>query len=193
MPSLFDGPVGALAAKVMARANRAAEAEAIEQLGPAPSDTVLVIGFGPGVGVALLAARLADGAVVGVDPSAVMLRTASRANRANIRAGKVSLHQASAAATPSPAAVFDGVIAVNTLQLCEPLEETARELARVMKPGAHLVSMTHDWALQRHGGSVDRWIERARATLQSRGFDDIRDYRGQAENGKIVGLSARRS
>ena len=70
--SLFDGPAGALAAKVMARANRAAEAEAVERLGSSVADTVLAIGFGPGVGVALLAARLTSGTVVGVDPSAAM-------------------------------------------------------------------------------------------------------------------------
>lgn len=192
MADVFEGLSGALAASVMARANRAAEAEAIALLDPAPTDQVLAIGFGPGVGVALLAKRLDRGKVVGVDPSAAMLKAASRANRAAIAAGRVVLRAARADATGAADATFDGVIAVNTLQLCEPFAATARELARVMKPGARFVSLTHDWAVTRHGGSVETWIGARRAALEAADFVDMRAFRGSAEKGRIVGLAARR-
>jgi ubiquinone/menaquinone biosynthesis C-methylase UbiE len=68
---LFDGPAARLIAKAMARGNREAEAEAIAELDPAPDATVLAIGFGPGVGLKLLAPRVSR--VVGVDPSRVMV------------------------------------------------------------------------------------------------------------------------
>ena len=60
---------------------------------------------------------------------------------------------------------FDGVIAVNTLQLCEPIVDTARELARVMKPGAKLISLTHDWAMKRHAATVDTWLAKTEAAF----------------------------
>lgn len=192
MSSVFEGLMGAFVAKVMARANRAAEAEAISLLDPAPSDAVLAIGFGPGVGVALLAARLTAGTVVGVDPSASMLKVASRRNRSVIAAGRVELRQARAEATGAPAATFDGAIAVNALQLCEPFPATARELARVMKPGARLVGLTHDWALERQAGSVEAWDAAAKAALEAAGFGAVRSFRGKAEHGRIVVLTALR-
>lgn len=190
--SSFDGPVGTLAARIMARANRAAEVEAIARLAPSPADTVLVIGFGPGVGVALLAERLESGKVTGVDPSAAMVRAATRANRAAVASGKVTLHPARADAVPAADGAFDGAVAVNSLQLCEPLAATGRELARVLKPGARLVSLTHDWALKRHAGSADGWIAMARAAFGEAGFDQIEVFPGEAEKGTIVTLTARR-
>ena len=192
MADLFDGLAGAFAARVMARVNRAAEAEAVARLDPAPGDAVLVVGFGPGVGVALLAARLTSGRVVGVDPSAVMLKTATRANRAAIAAGRVGLSQARADATGAAEGAFDGAIAVNALQLCEPFAATARELARVLKPGARLVGLTHDWALTRHGGSVEAWTSERQAALEAAGFVEAQAFRGRAEKGRIVALTARR-
>jgi len=192
MADSFGGLAGMIAGEVMARMNRAAEVEAIEILDPAPAERVLVIGFGPGVGVALLARRLAAGKVVGVDPSATMLRAAARANRAAIAAGRVELRQVRADATGAGDASFDGAIAVNALQLCEPFAATAAELARVLRPGALLVSLTHDWALARHGGSAGDWLAGARADLEAAGFEVVRDFRGKAESGRIVALTARR-
>jgi ubiquinone/menaquinone biosynthesis C-methylase UbiE len=176
----------------MARMNRAAEAEALEMLAPAPDASVLAVGFGPGVGLALLADRLTVGRVVGVDPSGTMLKTATRANRTAIAAGRVELRQARADATGAPDATFDGAVAVNSLQLCAPFAATAGELARVLKPGARLVSLTHDWALARHGGSAEAWLAEARAALAAAGFVELRDFRGQAEKGRIVALTAQR-
>jgi SAM-dependent methyltransferase len=54
------GPIGMIAAMIMARANRAAEAEAVAELAPGPGEDVLVAGFGPGVGLHLLAGLITD-------------------------------------------------------------------------------------------------------------------------------------
>jgi ubiquinone/menaquinone biosynthesis C-methylase UbiE len=192
MSGPFEGVVGVLAAKVMARVNRDAEAEAVARLDPAPGDRVLVLGFGPGVGVALLAKRLTNGEVVGVDPSETMVRLATRRNRGAIASGKVALHAASADAILAEAASFDGAIAVNTLQLCEPIAAAVAELARVMKPGARFVSLTHDWAVEKHAGGVETWVAAAQAAF-ARSFEAIESGRGVAEKGRIVAFEARRA
>jgi ubiquinone/menaquinone biosynthesis C-methylase UbiE len=192
MAGVFDGAAGWFVGAVMALANRAAEVEAVARLDPAPDDCVLAIGFGPGVGVRLLAERLTGGKVVGVDPSDTMVKTAARANRAAVSAGRVVLHAARADAIPAADGSFDGAIAVNSLQLCEPFAATCAELARVLKPGARLVGLTHDWALERHAGSVEGWKATATAALDAAGFSQVATFRGRAERGRIVGLSARR-
>lgn len=192
MNDLFDGPLAGLTASIMARMNRDAEAEAVELLAPAEDAAVLVLGFGPGLGVRRLAERLPRGRVLGLDPSAAMVAAATRANRAAIASGRVMLTRARADRTPCGDGAFDGAIAVNTLQLCEPLDATARELARVLKPGARLVSLTHAWALERHTGSVEGWIGRAVAAFEAAGFGEARSFRGRAEKGQIVAFVATR-
>src|SRR4051794_4594354 len=89
----FDGAAGLVAARVMARVNRDAEYEAANRLAPVAGARLLVVGFGPGLGVERLAA---DGAtfVGGVDPSGVMLRAATRRNADAVAAGRVELLRA---------------------------------------------------------------------------------------------------
>jgi ubiquinone/menaquinone biosynthesis C-methylase UbiE len=193
MSNGFDGPLGGLIGAIMARVNAQTEAEAVELLDPAPDASVLVLGFGPGVGVERLAKRLPRGHVVGVDPSATMLKAASRRNRAAIAVGRVRLERAAADATGAADASFDGAVAVNTLQLCEPFEATAAELARVMRPGARLVALTHDWAARRHGQSADAWVDRILRALEAAGFTDARAFRARAEKGRSIAVTARRA
>jgi len=192
MGGLFDGPGAGLAARIMARANAPAEGEAIARLDPPPGARVLVLGYGPGVGVARLAQRLPEGFVLGVDPSAAMLKSAARRNRAAIGAGRVRLELAHAHAIPAPAADFDAAIAVNTLQLCEPLAATMLELARVLRPGGRLVSLTHDWAMARHAGSSAAWLDQAQAAFALAGFVDFQSLPAQAERGRSIAVLARR-
>lgn len=62
----------------MARLNADMERAALDTLDPQPRDRVLVVGFGPGVGLAELLRRVPDATVLGIDPSAVMVRAATR-------------------------------------------------------------------------------------------------------------------
>ncbi|MEZ6028566.1 MAG: class I SAM-dependent methyltransferase [Hyphomonadaceae bacterium] len=189
---MFDGVSGAFVARIMAARNAEAEAEAVDILAPRASDAVLVIGSGPGVGLAILAEKLPTGRCVGVDPSGVMIRQAERRCARYISAGRVKLQQTTAATIDALDASFDGAIAVNSLQLCDPISETAAELARVMKPGARMVSLTHDWAAERHAGSVASWTTQVGNALSAHGFAGVKAGRGQAERGKIVLLTAER-
>jgi SAM-dependent methyltransferase len=187
----FDGPAAGLMAKRLEK-NREGEAEAIEELAPAPGDHVLAIGFGPGIGIELLAPRVAR--VAGIDPSKAMVKIASERCRELIDAGRVELVRAAADDLPWDDATFDGVVTVNTIQLWEPFEASVAEVARVMRPGARLVSYTHDWAIEMFGGGgVDAWAERAGRVFARNGFVDARHWYGRAEDGKIVAFVATRT
>jgi SAM-dependent methyltransferase len=154
----------------MARSNRNMELAAIAELESVEDHgCVLSIGFGPGVGIADLAHRRPGVVVAGIDPSRTMIRVASRRNRAAVAARRVILEQAGAEAIPWPRDSFDGVVAVNSIQLWSPLPQAVREVARVIRPGGTFVAMTHAWALEKRS-SLQDWAETLSGLLTEHGF-----------------------
>jgi SAM-dependent methyltransferase len=103
-----------------------------------PADRVLEIGFGPGVAIAELA-RAGAGRVYGIDHSEVMLRQASRRNAAAIRAGRVTLLNASADQLPPHLGSFDVILAVNSLGFWPAPGERLAELRQRLAPGGRIV------------------------------------------------------
>jgi ubiquinone/menaquinone biosynthesis C-methylase UbiE len=177
----------------MARLNADMERQAIELLHPQRGDVVLAIGFGPGVGVEALARTTETARVLGVDPSAMMLRQAARRNRAAVASGRVELVQADAAHLPWGDATADGAVAVNSLQLWDPLVESARDVARVLRAGARLVTLTHTWAIEKKA-PVEAWLEQTRSVLATAGFSTfLEDRSGRARSGATVTLEATRA
>jgi ubiquinone/menaquinone biosynthesis C-methylase UbiE len=168
----FEGTTGRVAGAVMARMNRDMEHAAIDELDPAPSASVLSIGFGPGVGIAALVRRLPHGRVAGIDPSSTMVDQARRRNRRAVDTGRVSLARAAAESILWPDGVFSGVLAVNSIQLWDPLEAGVREVARVLAPGGALVTVTHVWAIEKRA-PLDEWIGSATDLLGACGFAHV--------------------
>ncbi|WP_086824989.1 class I SAM-dependent methyltransferase [Allokutzneria sp. NRRL B-24872] len=191
---IFEGILGRITALIMARSNRAAEAEAVAELDPRAHHRVLVVGFGPGVGLRLLDERLPEGHIAGVDPSEVMLRSATRRNGRAVADGRMELRQARADALPFPDADFDGVITVNTIQFWEPLAASVAEVARVLRPGGRLVAYTHDWAITRvTGKDVETWAHDTAEVCARAGLGAARHWRARAEKGKSIAFSARKT
>jgi SAM-dependent methyltransferase len=103
-----------------------------------PADSVLEIGFGPGVAIAELV-RAGAGHVYGIDHSEVMVRQASRRNAAAIRAGRVTLVNASVdRLPPALGGPFDAVLAVNSLGFWPAKTERLAELRQRLAPGGRI-------------------------------------------------------
>ncbi len=158
------GLLGRLGGTIMARTNRRHAAWAIDLLGVQQHESVLEIGFGPGIAIQLLVPKAHR--VAGVDPSAVMLRQATRRNAAAIREGRVELRQGSADHLPFANAGFDKALAVNSMQVWpEPLTGL-REISRVLKVGGRLaLAFTMHSGQQREG---------ATELVAAAGFSDCR-------------------
>jgi len=62
-----EGVLGRLGGVIMARTNYLAAKEVIGLLDVRAGDKVLEVGFGPGVGIKLMAERVSDGCVAGID------------------------------------------------------------------------------------------------------------------------------
>ncbi len=180
----------------MARVNAPLTQEAIDRLRLSGSEQALEVGFGSGVGIAILAEQLSSGKVCGIDLSEVMERQARA--RTRTYSNRVDLQIGSVTALPWPDSSFDVVCTTNSAQFWEPLEGSVRELHRVLRDGGRL-----SIALRETGiavGRRDRGIEPARdpepviaeleRTLRSVGFTRVQVERKQVKGGTAFFLAA---
>jgi ubiquinone/menaquinone biosynthesis C-methylase UbiE len=130
-----QGMLGKLGGTVMARMNRPAAAWGIELLGLRENETVLEIGFGPGVAIELLARAAPDIRVAGIDPSSEMVGQAARRNAAAIARHAVDLRRGSADDLPFDGDSFDATLAINSMQVWPDAMAGLREMRRVLRPG----------------------------------------------------------
>ena len=133
------GLLGRLGGVIMARVNRNAAAQVTELLDLTPGDSVLEIGFGPGIGIELLAQRMSVRFAAGIDPSREMLAQATARNAAAIAAGWVELRQGSADQIPFASGTFDRVMSINSVQAWPDAIAGMREVRRVLKADGQVV------------------------------------------------------
>lgn len=148
------GWAGRIFGKSMDLLNRHAFKAAAKGLAVQPGDSILEIGFGTGALVQMLSERSAVSFVAGVDPSPLMLETASRRNRRAIASGRVKLRSGDASRLDWPDETFNKVCAVHSFQFWADPDECLREVYRVLRPGGLLLLI-----LRNHrGGEADAWL-----------------------------------
>jgi ubiquinone/menaquinone biosynthesis C-methylase UbiE len=183
--ALPHGLLGGLVGQLMARINEPTTAALIDRLAPAldQAEAVLEIGYGPGVGIALVAQRLrAVGRVSGIDPSAVMLSQAG--GRVRRYAERVELRQGVAECLPWSDHTFDAVFSANSAQLWPQLEQAVRETARVLKPSGQLGLALHQRAVRADGTFVDKaFFEALNKTLIAAGYQNLRAEQAPVRGG----------
>lgn len=137
------GLAGRLGGAIMARAGAATERELVAEAGLRPTDTVLVLGPGPGVGLAAAVRAVPAGRVIGVDPAEEMLRQSRQRCAEAASTGQLRLVRGDAEHTDQPEASVDVVVTVNSLHLWPDRTRALAELYRVLRPGGRLLLSTH--------------------------------------------------
>jgi SAM-dependent methyltransferase len=165
-----QGKLGKLGGIIMARTNRKMAALAIDLLGIHPSDRVLEVGFGPGVGIELLAETA--GRVAGVDPSEEMVAQATARNATAIKAGRVEIRQGSVERLPFRDEVFDCSLAVNSMQVWPDPTAGLREIRRVMKTNGRVALAFTKYAGKPKSGLVDELADAGFAGARVKETDD---------------------
>lgn len=131
--------------------NRFLEASAVKLCDIQPGNVVLELGFGPGLGLQEAARRLTQpgGKLYGLDISEYMYNTASERLQADIQSGKVTLFLGSVEQIPLADNAVDKVYHCNCYYFWPDLRAGSREIHRVMKPGALMVTALHLEYLQK--------------------------------------------
>src|SRR2546430_11861256 len=130
-----QGILGRLGGIIMARTNQQCAAWVIGLLDIQPNDRVLEVGFGPGVGIQLLARSASAGYIAGVDSSEEMVEQARARNVKALESGRVDLRHGSVVSLPFEDRIFDKALAINSLQVWPDAVAGLREMRRVLKTG----------------------------------------------------------
>jgi ubiquinone/menaquinone biosynthesis C-methylase UbiE len=130
-----------------------------------PHDHVLEIGFGPGVGIALLAWVVSSGRVVGVDISEEMVEQVRVRNAESIQSGKAELRRGSVESLPFKNETFDKALAINSMQVWPDAVAGLRETRRVLKAGGRVAL-----GFTSHSGQSKEGLT---AALTAAGFADV--------------------
>jgi SAM-dependent methyltransferase len=131
---------GLVVGTMLNRVNRGMIAMAVDALELKTGATAADLGFGGGVGLALLLERVGPrGHVVGVDISPTMVRRASGQFDREIAAGRMQLQEGSLTKLPLEDGSVQGAITVNTVYFIAELDRVFSELARVITSSGRAV------------------------------------------------------
>jgi ubiquinone/menaquinone biosynthesis C-methylase UbiE len=139
--NMFGRPIGVLGrlgGTIMAYTNENCGAWVVGLLEIGPNDSVLEVGFGPGVIVHRLSKLTSVGHVAGIDQSQEMVGQARARNAAAIERGRVDLRRGSVESLPFDDDTFDKALAVNCMQVWPDPAGGLQEIRRVMKLGAKI-------------------------------------------------------
>lgn len=173
------GMLGRVVARGQNRANGGNVTAAVEATGVRRGQSAADIGFGGGVGLPLLLARVRPGGHVhGVDLSETMLDRARRNLRSESLAGGLTLHLGSITALPLSGSLLDALITVNTIYFVTDLDLACTEMARVLRPsGRAVVGIGDPVAMARQPftahGFVLRPVDEVVATLAEAGLTAV--------------------
>jgi SAM-dependent methyltransferase len=171
------GWIGFLVGELMARKNARMNRFAVDVLDPQAGDQVLEIGFGPGTTLAMIADRMPEGEIAGLDLSDVMVRQAARRNLDHLLSRRMEISQGSVANLPFEYGRFNKVLAVNNYQLWPNQELNLIEVRRVLREGGTLVLTLRrknpDKLLQFAPGFDDDEIEETVGLVRWVGFRNV--------------------
>jgi ubiquinone/menaquinone biosynthesis C-methylase UbiE len=156
------GMLGRLGGIIMARANQKCAAWVIDLLEIQRNDKVLEVGFGPGVGIRLLAELASAGYVAGVDPSGEMVEQATARNAHAIRSGRVDLRPGAVESLPFENNAFDKTLAINSMQIWPDPVGGLQGIWRVMRSGGRVALGFTPYSGQTNSGLIE--------TLMAAGF-----------------------
>ena len=178
---------GRLMVSMMNAGHRALAAWGLRFLELTPDAKVLDCGCGGGGNIKALLKRCPKGIVKGVDYSAVSVEKARKLNQAAIRDGRCVVWQGSVAELIFATDWFDAVTAFETVYFWPDLEQSFREISRVLKPGGTFLicnecggdrAQDEKWAQRIDGMTIYKDAE-LKTYLEQAGFRDIESHKNE--------------
>ena len=182
-----SGNWGKIVAIIMNKRNTKFYSELINILDVKDNDKVFEIGYGPGLGIQMLADTNENCTIEGMDFSELMFREATKRNKKYISRNKVRLSFGDFLSEDFVNKTYDKIYCVNVIYFWNELSIVFDKIASLLnKGGIFCIFMTHEKELQNKKFTQDfcRYsIETVEEELSKAGFSNI-DFK--FENGYFI-------
>lgn len=190
------GALAPLAARSLNRRNKGLIERTIAALDIHPGQTVLDVGFGGGISLGLLTARIGSGRVAGIEPSPEMVTRACRLFAEQLRNGQLSVGTGSVEAIPFADGTFDRALTCQTVYFWADVKTGLAELYRVLAPGGRLAVAMMPKALQQRFGFVARGYtvvshHEVMVALKEAGFAEVHPWPPTAPDPRWIVVARR--
>ncbi|MDH5232467.1 MAG: class I SAM-dependent methyltransferase [Gammaproteobacteria bacterium] len=105
------------------------------------NDSILEIGFGPGLAIEAATKFITQGTIVGIDHSDIMLAQATQRNSTAISNGKVKLSQVDISSLPKLEQSFDHIYSANVIQFWSERTAIFQHLRKSLKQGGKIYNL----------------------------------------------------
>lgn len=173
------GFFGSIVGKLMAKGNLPAIKETIQRLGIVDNDTILEIGYGPGLGIFEILSNNSKCTMKGIDFSDLMFKVASKKNSVFTQSKRLELLKGDFLIYGLPSKSFSKVFGVNVIYFWPNLSAAAAKIKTILKPsGKAVLYMAHKDDLVKIGFTkTDVFskydIETVLAAFRKTGFSEI--------------------
>lgn len=140
-----SGTLGRFVAKMMDTRNREFYVKIINDLELKSGDKIYEIGYGPGLGINLIAGNKVDCTISGIDFSELMYRGATKRNQKYVDEGRVTLSYGDFLTSAPEQQTYDKVFCVNVIYFWSDLNRVFKMIYSMMnEDGLFCIFMTPD-------------------------------------------------
>jgi cyclopropane fatty-acyl-phospholipid synthase-like methyltransferase len=169
------GLFGIFSSNIMIKGNMIKYEKIIKNLGLHPNDKVLEIGYGPGIGINMIARKCDSCVIHGIDFSELMYKRASSYNKQYI-GDKVQLQFGDFLQMPIDSALYDKIFCLNVVYFWNNLMEPFQKVISLLKPGGtfHIYMATKEMLKRATPGVFNKYsVEEIVESLRLAGFAEV--------------------
>lgn len=172
-----SGLFGRIVSRMMNARNRKFYKRMISEMRIQKGDRVYEIGYGPGIGIHMIASSISDCTISGIDFSELMVKMASKRNKKFIDAGRVTLKYGDLITADATGERYDKIFCVNVIYFWKDLKPVFQKIHSMLSSeGSFCIFMTPSEDLE--GGFAVEFnkysIEEVVDALKESGFKNVR-------------------
>ncbi|MEO6962970.1 MAG: class I SAM-dependent methyltransferase [Puia sp.] len=173
-----SGLFGIFSSNIMIKGNKNKYIKLIEDLDLRPLDSILEIGYGPGIGIHMITEKCNTCTIRGIDFSNLMYKKATQLNRRFINGGNVQLQKGDFLKMPSTGKMYNKIFCLNVVYFWNELKSPFEKIYLMLKPvSAFHIYMASSDMLRKMKAPEDIFnkysIEQVIDTLKLAGFTDV--------------------
>ena len=176
-----SGLLGIFSSNLMIKSNQKNYDKIIKDLELEPRDKLLEIGYGPGIGIRMIAQKCEDCTIHGIDFSKLMYKRASRYNKQHIDAGRVQLQHGDFLKAPITQNNYDKIFCLNVVYFWDELRGPFEKVYSILTSGGSFHLYMADRSVLQEKKAPDSVfnkysIEQVVDALKAAGFTEVDHY-----------------